>query len=83
MVLHMIMDAYSPAHNLKVWKNNVWYYFPHVFEWEFVNREKADKAAENVREIYDRIMKGQDAGEVFDGWLASYLEWKEASKKTN
>ncbi|WP_065218708.1 MULTISPECIES: hypothetical protein [Butyricimonas] len=54
--LHPIMDIYSPAHALKVWKNNVWYYFPHLFENCVFHGDKMDLAALAVEEIFVKVV---------------------------
>lgn len=77
--LHMIMDAYSPPHSLKIWKNNAWYYLPHVFEWSIIYPGKIDKAAEAISSIYDDLSSTDlAAGEIFDTWYNDYVEWKAA-----
>lgn len=77
--LHMIMDAYSPPHSLKVWKKNAWYFLPHVFEWSIIYPGKIDKAAEAISSIYDDLSSTDlEAGEIFDSWYNGYVEWKAA-----
>ena len=73
--LHMIMDTYSPAHNLKVWKNNAWSYIPHAFEAGFLHYKKVDKAEQAVAEVYAGLTSSDynDAGEVFDAWVNGHL----------
>lgn len=75
IALHMIMDAYSPAHNLKVWKNNTWYYIPHAFEAGFLHYRKVDKAEQAIAEVYADLISSDysDAGEVFDAWINGHL----------
>ena len=73
--LHMIMDTYSPAHNLKVWKNNAWSYIPHAFEAGFLHYKKVNKAEQAVAEVYADLINSDynNAGEVFDAWVNGHL----------
>ena len=72
MALHPIMDAYSPAHELKVWNGYVWSYVPHCFEASFLHYKKIQKAQDALKLVCDDlIVKGffDRPDVVFKNWL--------------
>lgn len=72
MALHPIMDAYSPAHELKVWNGNTWSYVPHCFEASFLHYKKIQKAQDALKLVCDDLfVKGffDRPDVVFNNWL--------------
>lgn len=72
MALHPIMDAYSPAHELRVWNGKVWNYVPHCFEASFFYYKKIQKAQDALQLVCnDLFVKGffDRPDVVFNNWL--------------
>ncbi len=72
MALHPIMDAYSPAHELRVWNGKVWNYVPHCFEASFFYYKKIQKAQDALQLVCDDLfVKGffDRPDLVFNNWL--------------
>lgn len=72
MALHPIMDAYSPAHELKVWNGRAWDYVPHCFEASFFHYKKIQKAQDALQLVCDELfVKGffDRPDQVFNNWL--------------
>lgn len=68
--LHLISDAYSPAHRLKVWRGNFWAYLPHIAEIGAANQSGVDKSIVAVKWIYNEVVNnGRNPGTVFDEWI--------------
>lgn len=66
----MVTDAYSPAHQFKVWTGTFWALLPHSLESIHIYSQDANKAAQAVSNIFDTIKANNKSPEaIFNNWI--------------